>query len=356
MTMKSKYTKPIMSREDLARFQGLDEDSKRELSTGLDSFEQDALEGFSQFPQATDSLKKLDNRFISKKGMGYSWMLVVATTLTSLVLLILLFSEKTKNAEIISQADEQLKIEESDFIENRIDTLQEISAEKQITKSDLPVKAQIPKSQKTDNSTKLDAEIYIVDKLPELKKEVKIYEAEKKIASKRFAAKEYYPEDLKLVDYRAYRNSNIVETRQLELIGLPANMEDENDEQDEMVWKDVNIPYDEYIRKTLRYFNKGNYKKALSRFETVIKSYPDDINALFYGGLCYYNLGNNENAIEYFQKTAIHTYSNFDEEALWFLALSYRNLKLYDKAKGILKEISASKGFYAKQAANLLEK
>ena len=43
----------------------------------------------------------------------------------------------------------------------------------------------------------------------------------------------------------------------------------------------------EFIDKSVRYFNRGKYRKALSRFtRTILESYPEDVNANFYAGLC----------------------------------------------------------------------
>jgi len=53
------------------------------------------------------------------------------------------------------------------------------------------------------------------------------------------------------------------------------------------------------------YYKKGSYSAAISRFEGLLKTYPDykkEADVLFYIGLSYKNLGQKDRALEYLQR------------------------------------------------------
>jgi outer membrane protein assembly factor BamD len=53
------------------------------------------------------------------------------------------------------------------------------------------------------------------------------------------------------------------------------------------------------------YYNKGSFNAAISRFEELLKNYPDyrkDADVLFYIGMAYKNLGQKEKALEYLKR------------------------------------------------------
>jgi len=92
----------------------------------------------------------------------------------------------------------------------------------------------------------------------------------------------------------------------------------------------------------------------LYRFEIILNNYPDDINANFYGGLCYYNLGEYKKTQLIFEKCLNLEFINFNEEVDWYLAKSYLANDENEKAKVILNKIQSQKGYYSKQATQLI--
>ena len=157
------------------------------------------------------------------------------------------------------------------------------------------------------------------------------------------------------MDYRVLRNKPTVGTEQLDLTGTPANMEDTNSLEEEPLVRKVDIPYYDYIDKTMYLLNKGNLKKALNRFDVILKTYDDDINALFYSGFVFYNLGEYEEATGFFNKALRSDIANFDDEAYWYLGLCFEKLKKMDKAREIFQTISTSTSFYSKEALKKLK-
>jgi tetratricopeptide (TPR) repeat protein len=132
-------------------------------------------------------------------------------------------------------------------------------------------------------------------------------------------------------------------------------MEKKKTSGDEFERVKIEIPYHEYIKKTIGIFATGNYNKALYRFEEILDSYPDDVNANFYGGLCYFNLGKIEKAKLCFKNCVDHNFLNFTEEAEWYLAKCYLAEGNKEAAKTLLTKIANTKGFYAEQAGKLLK-
>lgn len=169
-----------------------------------------------------------------------------------------------------------------------------------------------------------------------------------------YNAKEIYLFNLKNVDYRAYRSRPIQTDVNLN-IGTPANQatNDEQLETPELQKKDV--PYIDYLTSTAELFSHGAYKLALKRYLTILETYPDDVNANFYGGLCYYNLGQFEKAKNLLRNSFAVGYGNFRQEAMWIGAKANYELHNEIKTRYLLKMIIKEDAFYAEQAKALLE-
>lgn len=172
-------------------------------------------------------------------------------------------------------------------------------------------------------------------------------------------AKEIYINQLKNVDYRAYRSRPISYNPDL-ISGVPANNNGFTKEQKTRTLTYQNttqeIPYIDYLTTTIVYFKKGNYKIALKRYLVILETYQKDVNANFYGGLCYYNLGQFDNAIQLLKKSYTITYGNFKEEAIWYIAKANFEQNKILKTKYFLKRIIQEDGFYSSKATELLQK
>lgn len=163
-----------------------------------------------------------------------------------------------------------------------------------------------------------------------------------------------YMLDLMVVDYRVIKRDNKkIHYKRMELSGLSASEENENENHEQFTFTEVEVPYVNYLRQSMIYFADGKYKKALVRYQTILEQYNDDINAHFYGGLCLYNLGQYEEAINYFDQLIYDEYNVFDQESSWYKAKALIQLKRINEAKSILKTIIAQGGFYSKQAIEL---
>ncbi|NOQ73787.1 MAG: hypothetical protein GQ574_17400 [Crocinitomix sp.] len=163
--------------------------------------------------------------------------------------------------------------------------------------------------------------------------------------------------DLMVVDYRKMtRENQKITYKRFELGGVSADQEGEVENKDDLIEREVKVPYFDYLRKSMSFFAEGRYKKALNRYLLILDQYPDDLNALFYGALSYHNLGKNAEAIVFFDKIINGELYVFNEEALWYKAKALIKLKKKSEAKSILEEIIAHGGFYTQEAIALREK
>lgn len=109
--------------------------------------------------------------------------------------------------------------------------------------------------------------------------------------------------------------------------------------------------YTPFMDAALEKFVKNDHKGCLEDLRFLLKQYPDDVNALFYAGLCCYNLGMNERARAFLHRAATHSITVFDEEAVWYHALTLDRLGESEAAKEAYQRIVAQNGFYAQRAA-----
>lgn len=351
-------SKSTIQRKDIEMYGTSNDDlikNEIEQKSLTDSFEGDALEGWSELSYDTSILAKSDNHFMKSSKSTWIWTVTICLIL-SVLLFYIPFKDENKVATLDENLrkekvttlmeDQELTIDESDLISsNPIQELKKAPVENQI----------MPQTIKNDfaQMTILKDEKKI-DVLPPLKIEIE-KDNKKEIIQLKKQAKEIYLEELKLVDYRQYRTKPTIKTKQIILSGTPANLERNHEEEFDSRTKTVDIPYLDYMNKSLRIFNKGNYKNALTRFQNVLGTYPDDVNAQFYSGLCLFNFGEYTSAIHEFNNCINGPYSNFDEESQWMIAISHLLIGEKSKAMKAFHTISEQGGYYSSQAKNKMK-
>ncbi|MGV3631848.1 MAG: tetratricopeptide repeat protein [Bacteroidota bacterium] len=319
----------------------------------LDDFDRDALEGWKENAASFDLLKKTDKRFLGQKT--YLWATVILVPVFVLIYIGVFFNGKNpQKAQPNSAQTETNYIEKTDLeTPSGIEELQPISRKKIILTKTLQQNFQDKSETKQQEATitEEDQEIELETKKPaEIRESLPL-----KTETRNSKAAEMYAHDLLLVDYRKYRSKPAIKTQQAIITGTPANMESQQDEIEESEWRQVDVPYIDYVSKTMGIFARGNYKKALTRYLEILKTYPDDLNASFYGALCYYNLGEFDKAYQLFSTCKNHKFNNFYEESAWYGAKSLLAVKETEKAKIQLEEIISGKGFYAEKAKTELD-
>jgi TolA-binding protein len=314
-----------------------------------DAFERDALDGFQEVGETTSSLKNLDKKFAPKTYT--TWIIVSSISISiAFIVIAILFQEKEEHSLTSVNQAQVIRLDRTEVITpTHIDTLKELPVHKQIEAKqlikDFNIQKEQPKNEAPQTIVSLDPKPITLenDEKPD----------ESILEQKQIIGKEIYLHELKLLDYRAYRSKPKIKTEQLILSGIPADLESGSTSK-ESEWQTIEVPYIEYLERTMELFSRGSYKKALNRFEVILTTYPDDVNALFYAGLCYYNLKNASEAATEFGKCLSADYSNFNEEAEWYYALSLASSGELEQSKYILKRIASSNGYYAAQAAKKL--
>lgn len=318
-----------------------------------DDFDKDALEGWSKASENTRLMKNLDQRFNPKRPI----ILWIVSIISIAVIGFFIFTNDSTEKKIAPENASQklITVDQRDVLlpksiakmENLPKNLQ-IIPEKVVTQFQ-----QKEESYNNQQSTRLELEEEFT--LPTRKAQPSTSTPAFSIVKKK--AKEIYLMDFKLIDYRAYRSKPEITTKQMTVLsGTSAGNGIEIESTDESKWKTIDIPYHDYIQQTMDQFRLGNFKQTLSRTQYILEFYPNDVNALFYGGLCYYNLNEIDQAIEAFNSVLNNPFGNFDEEALWFLANAYELQQNKAKSREIFQSIVAQKGYYAKQAEKMLRK
>jgi TolA-binding protein len=326
--------------------------SEEDSNEQLNDFDRDALEGWKNSGIPISQMKLVDRKLNFQKSnftpfiIGLSTFILVGITF---------FLIPKNNHSLKTEKPLTVKIENTDLkIPEEIDTLILIPTKDQITVLEIKTSQteikHLPTANKKEKNIEIPFPEFVLEPLP------LIVEQKPVTVSKQKIAKEIYLHDLKAIDYSTYRSKPSVQIEQIILTGIPANQEDEDDViPDEPQMKLVQIPYMDYLEKSLNYTNRGKWKQALSRFNEIIKNYPDDVNARFYAGWCSYNLGQYNDACIHFSACLQLEFSNFNDEAEWYLAESRLANGDKNSAKELFVKIKNQKGFYSKQAEKVLK-
>lgn len=340
------------------------------------SFDNEALEGWQKANYSvSEGMETVDHKMNEfekstpsplKKGKIITIALLVAACFLFVIITYIgnQNAENQENTEIVQTTAKENKFK-TDL--DKISTYKAITQKKQITASQLENKKKLlfippQKENRIDVSTKKNAELADSTSSIHLpiqeKSALPSPSADDQLAYHQ--AKEVYIHGLKNVDYRAYRSRPII-THNSILEGVPANQENSSMNKKEKksaayASAQKSIPYIDYLTQSDYYFNQGDFKMALKHYLIILKTYPEDVNANFYGGLCYYNLGQFERSIQLFKKSYSIGYGNFRQEAYWFIAKANNEQGKKLKTKYYLKKIIQEGGFYSIRAKEMLKK
>jgi hypothetical protein len=335
-----------LTRKDIKDYKTTVDSSRKnriEMSVIDDSFEREALEGWSDNQVLINQLKSLDRKLNFNLRFKLILSSSIATILISAIILLVLNSKESNKKK---SGKDHISIITSNII---------ISKDSIKTFRELPKKLQIkPANIKTDFAEKQFlketdiSEPIEINRDPihlPLKKLDKINTSKSKREN---IAKETYLNDLKIIDYRNYR-TRPNESIKNELSGTPANME-KNDNKTTNHESNLEYTYFSYLDKTLKHFSKNKFKTALNRFEVVLEKYPDDVNALFYSSICLYNLDQFELCKNRLIQLQNSQFTNFDQEQQWYLLLVYKSLGNMNSFELLKEKIILENGYYSKAA------
>ncbi len=327
-----------------------------------DPFLKDAMDGFDDNPGSFDQFYK-NHRTQLRPRKGYN-LTIAISALLSLFLIVALFTLNNKQEEKLVltpptppiDSAETVDLEsEIEVISPRIDSMIIIPENEQIKTVDvINDQTQL----KTLQPKKLNDEKINVPEI--IQNDIEKLEPEKEnwnwYTSKGRAIPTAYVYGFKVVDYREIkRTKENVSYKRYELGGVAANQENETSTT-ELIEQEVELPYFSYLTKTMSFFNEQNFKASLNRHLIILEQYPEDLNALFYSGLAYYNLGKYDESIQFFSQIMTLDNEVFNQEAEWYRAKSLLQLDQKKEARTALEEIIMKGGFYVKDAIELKAK
>ena len=319
-----------------------------------DAFLNDVIEGYRSNPGGLQAFKDSIRRKRRLNNLGLG-VLGIAVIILAVFLVNRNSNKQEENLIVDSKEKNQIAdTTEHEKIDEQILAFKPIAEEEQVNIEEVKVAQHDLNPGLIENSEQEFSKdsILITESIDHQLNDLEI-ETEEHLSAWGEGAPYTYMYDLFVVDYRKIKrvNKSISYTR-MELTGLSAAQENE-DSQQELVEVEVEVSYWEYLDEGMKQFNRGDYTSALNRFEIIVSQYPEDLNALFYGGLCYYNFGQFEKAKERFTGVMNVNLNAFKEEALWFKTKCFIELGNIDSAKELLDQIIMGGGFYSEQAIHL---
>lgn len=112
--------------------------------------------------------------------------------------------------------------------------------------------------------------------------------------------------------------------------------------------------YLELVADPVILFNKGRYESAVTGFDELLQLNNNDQNAIFYKGVSLFHLKNYTSSLLLLVPISRDNYSPFLEEAKFYAARSYIGNSEIPKARIILEELAAGKGFYSERSKEIL--
>jgi hypothetical protein len=133
-----------------------------------------------------------------------------------------------------------------------------------------------------------------------------------------------------------------------------ANDEDKELAEKELEKSTIEISYKETLELGIKNLKNNNFQLALNQFDIILITHPKDINALFYSGISFYNMNEFQKALLKFDEVLRNKNTAFKQEAEWYKALSFIEIKDNKSAKKILQKVIDADGFYKTQAEEKL--
>lgn len=327
-----------------------------------------AVSGFAAVPVTADDISELHgsiDRMAGKKAWHTSnWAIGGGLIATAMVILFFVFNPFGKKKEIASSEqqvstgteqsyNDEMKVPppvfETETAEPSRKTPPRENFIRPVKKESIPPTTVITPA----NTAPMEQPVVKNEVKEPVKKEPEPVEEIVEIA---YNAPVRYIEDLKITDF------DKLYTRPIDLRrthnNLPAWVEnkDKKDPFREYPETERLIGADKVLEKGLRSFNKKQWAEAIPQFDLLLEQNEKDLNALFYKGVCAWNIDRHLIAQKCFMQVIEADNNAFHQEARWYLALTYIKAGEAATARELLEEIIAEKGFYSKKAKEQLLK
>ena len=320
--------------------------------SSFDEFDQDVMDGLSNSDIVSSNFKNLDKKYyrfsFSKVILSISLIVIITSAIYFLQ------TPKKNSQKIFDNQERLINRQEKSITKKNLNDKKEVEIEHSLD---------LGKNNPVENKKEVQKALSLSIENPTGKQTYteqtgssmstlnpKILNNSKGIVGKQGA--EVYILDYKTLDYREYRKKSVKTSDPLSLTnGTPANSSEKN--QNNIENQEIEYNYFNYLNESMKLFDKKMYSSALDNFNAILNTYSDDINALFYGGLCLFELNKYKESILLFEQVSKSSFINFKEEGEWFLLQSYLETNEIEKAKLLRNEIINRNGFYAKSAKEL---
>ena len=349
---------PDTSKEDFKHnFEKNNDSDQREFSNSFnkDEFEYEAAQGYKAFPGAINDIDSIDKNIHSIVRSKRILLRMKRVTLVSIpiVISILIIFYFTHNPT---------RENKNNLISLSVDSHKINSMNREIEKAQLiPEKEQITSTKATHEQK--NVAVFEKEMPPALIEKLQAISVKNDAGDiKNINPDEHYSYlptqylyDLKVIDY-----SNIYRKGIKKLISdggsLDPKFENRQNTNNSLNNDDISttVLYMEFLNNAMGKFSANHFKEALKDYIYILQQYPDDQNAHFYGGLCYYNIGLYDNSVTFFNAVLESNVVTFTQEALWYKALSFIQNNQFDEAEILLHKIITIKGFYSAQAQDEL--
>ncbi len=360
-----------MSRSELDSHIEFGDDSEFSIAVkAIDSpFESDALEGFQNTGLTTDAMNNLDQVMTQRYSLGdnglferwflSAWSLALTLLICAPLLLVDRSDEKGNvpiNIPIVLNESEESpqthSINELDVSETPQDHERFVVEFKNPAQSN----SQIDKTNSSAPNTAATDKREDVPVRMDLKTAELIFARDKDYHIKKPKAKETALANYIFIDFRGIRNKNTLQL-ELPISGTGADLSHSDVKRDTLdTESNVNeVDYHEYLEQTAYLMQQNNFRQAYTRFQTILKHYPTDENALFYGAYCLFQIKQYQESLVSLEALKKSAYGNFDEERDWYMLKCYQKLNRNSEAERMAEKIVDQGGFYSIQARDFLK-
>ncbi len=116
----------------------------------------------------------------------------------------------------------------------------------------------------------------------------------------------------------------------------------------------------EILFDAIQSYENKKYTEASLLFDSYLVTSPNNAQALYFGGMSYYENHNYKKSIplleKFLKQKSDIVYQKNNQDAEWYLANSYLKVNQKQKAKTVLQKIANSSSKYSNQAKSLLQK
>lgn len=158
-----------------------------------------------------------------------------------------------------------------------------------------------------------------------------------------------YLGNFKVIDYRYDKRLNLKNNI------IPTNVNDSETYSKELFSETKQYTYVAFLEDALLKLENKEYENAIDDFNIILEQYPNDLNAIFYKAMCFYETNDNSKSINLFEIALDNRINVFHEDSKWYSSMILKEEKEYAAAEKVLEEIVMENGYYGVQAKQELD-